>query len=81
MPKRRKHNLFLLDLNDQNIYSVPMIPQTYFIVSDLFITHRQHSDGFGVNNNDMFFNIDSYGNQQLFNHLRSTFIRKEVNKK
>ena len=29
----------------------------------------------------MFYNVASYGNHQLFNHLRSTFIRKETNKK
>ena len=54
LPKKRKHNLFLLHLNAQNIYSVPMIPQRYFIFSSLFITHRQHSGGFDANNIDFF---------------------------
>ena len=79
MPKRSKHNLFLLHLNDQNIYYVPMIPQIYVIFSGLFITHRQHSGDFDVNNNEILLSVTSYGNQQLFNYLHSTLIRKGVN--
>ena len=76
LPNRQKNNLFLLHLNDNNVFAIPMLPNTYFMFSGLYITHRQNSGGFSTANKESFFNVASYGNQQLFNHLRSTFIRK-----
>ena len=76
LPKRRKDNLFLLHLNDNNVFAIPMLPSTYFMFSGLYITHRQNSGGFSIANRELFFNVSSYGNQHLFNHLRCTFIRK-----
>ena len=75
LPKRRKNNLFLLHLNKNNVFAIPMLPQTYFMFSGLYITHRQNSGGFSIANKESFFNVASYDNQQLLNHLRTTFIR------
>ena len=76
LPKRQINNLFLLHLNNDNVFAIPMLPQTYFMFSGLFITHRQNSGGFSIANKESFFNVASYGNQQLFHHLRTTFKRK-----
>ena len=46
LPGNWKKVLFLLYLNDEKIYSIPMISQTSFIFSGLFITHRQNSGVF-----------------------------------
>ena len=47
-----------------------------FIFSGKLLTHRQQCTLPCEGNNDVFFNIASYGNNRLYNHIKYSFNRK-----
>ena len=72
---------FLFWLNDANILGIKLNPNVAMFFSGLLVTHRQ--DKFvntrNGNNNDIFMNVSSYGNQRLFCHIKKSFQRTTGN--
>ena len=66
-------------LNEKNNLSTNMNSGVHLMFSGLFLSHKQYKwcDG----SNDLFYNFSSYGNQRLFNHLKQTLKRSELNEK
>ena len=49
-----------------------------FMFIGKYLTHRQQCSKPSVANKDLFFNIASYRNKHLFNHLKQSFNRNGV---
>ena len=65
-------------LNPRNNVCFDMNDGISFMFSGMFLKHKQHKWKHG-NNNDLFFNFASYGNQRLFNHIKHTLMRTTNN--
>lgn len=68
---------FNLSLNPKTNISINMNSAVSFMFSGLFLSHKQYKWYNG--NNDLFYNFSSYGNQRLFNHLKQTLMRYQMN--
>jgi hypothetical protein len=64
---------FLFELTKKKRLNIPLFPGVSFIFSGLFLTHRQHIVQGTIGNQDKFFNVASYGNKRLFNHIKKSF--------
>ena len=76
--KVKRKSYFLFVLNDHEKICIPLTPQVTFFFSGMCLVHRQNhpsSDDHAIN----FLNIASYGNERLFNHIRSSFNRVKLN--
>ena len=67
--------VFLIKLNEDNIFGIPLTHSLSTVFSGNFITHRQHIDSRCYNDGSLFYNIVSYGNQRLYNHIRKSLSR------
>ena len=76
------HNkpLFIFKFSDTQHLVLPLNDNISFAYNGQFITHRQAFMPSMNNNDNLFFNISSYGNEKIFNHLRRTFEREMNNK-
>lgn len=63
---------FIFKLSKTEMVNIELVPSLSFIFSGLFLTHRQNKKNQNTSSNDVFFNIASYGNKCLFNHLRKS---------
>ena len=65
---------FLFSLIDKRILNIPLYPGILFIFSAAFLTHRQHINEFiHSNEQEVFFNVASYGNKRLYHHIKKSF--------
>lgn len=67
---------FIFKLSNMDMVNIELYPTMSFIFSGLFLTHRQNKKNDNISSNDVFFNIASYGNKRLFNHLRKSINNK-----
>ena len=65
---------FLFELQEKSTIGIQLDPGLSFIFSGKYLTHRQVIDDRTKNNGD-FVNIASYGNQRLYNHIKTTINR------
>ena len=64
---------FLFSLTDKKKLNLPLLPGVSFVFSAAFLTHRQHQNDMNKANEESFFNIASYGNKRMFNHIKTSF--------
>ena len=64
---------FLFHLTGKKNLNIPLYPGVSFLFSGAFLTHRQHRIEHVLSSNDIYFNIASYGNKRLFNHIKKSF--------
>ena len=69
----RPHFIFKID-EDRDLY-LPLTPHLSFIYNATFLTHRQSYTPLLDDDQPRFYNISSYSNEKLFNHLRVSFNR------
>ena len=67
--------VFLFKLNELQTLTLPLHNDLSFIYNASLLTHRQRYEPDLDMNSTKFFNISSYGNAKLFNHLRKSFGR------
>ena len=67
---------FLFKLTNKQSINVTLKPGVSFIFSGLFLSHRQNKSRVGNTGDEHFFNMASYGNKRLFQHLRKTYNKK-----
>ena len=70
--------LFLFQLAENNQLILPLLSNTSFVYNGNFVTHRQAYNPKCNTGSRRFYNISSYGNQKIFNHLRRTFSRLHI---
>ena len=68
---------FSFQLQDKLTIGIQLEPGFTFIFSGKYLTHRQSKNDKSVNDGE-FVNIASYGNQRLYNHIKSTIKRTYV---
>ena len=72
--KRSKNSkmdsMFLFQLHKDTTISLPLQSGLSFAFSGLFLTHRQNYPNHLQVNTETFYNVASYGNKKLFNHLQ-----------
>ena len=66
---------FQFALNEKHNISIPLHQCTTILFSAKCLTHRQTFVDNNDHKKDVFINFGAYGNQQLFNHMRKTFVR------
>ena len=66
---------FLFKINETQTITLPLHNDSSFIYNASFLTHRQRYEPVANEGDNMFFNISSYANEKLFNHLRKSFDR------
>jgi hypothetical protein len=66
---------FIFKLSPDNMVHIDLIAGISFIFSGHFLTHRQSKKCCDESLNSVFYNIASYGNKRLFNHLRKSINR------
>ena len=59
--------------NNRNNLSIYMNSGVSFMFSGLLLKHKQYK--YNSNENDVFYNFASYGNQRLLSHLKQTLYR------
>ena len=64
---------FLFKLTENRRLNIALHPGVSFIFSGALLTHRQHSVENNTMKNEQFFNVASYGNKRLFNHIKKSF--------
>ena len=65
---------FLISLTEKKILNIPLHSGISFVFSAQFLTHRQHRNAYIYSNDDdVFFNVASYGNKRLFHHIKKSF--------
>ena len=67
--------MFLFKLNKKNQLMIPLASGVDFVYNGQCITHRQSCVSNDKNTENAFYNISSYANGKLFNHIRNTFSR------
>ena len=65
---------FLFHLQDKLNFGIELLPGLSFVFSGKYLTHRQSIDDKTIDSGE-FINIASYGNQRLYNHIKSTIKR------
>ena len=63
---------FIFRINNTKHIQLRMIPGTSFLFSGCLLTHRQECEKNGKTN---FFNVASFCNKRLFDHIRQSFMR------
>ena len=76
--KSKMDSMFIFRLNKDSTISLPLQSGLSFVFSGLFLTHRQNYPNHLQNNQETFYNVASYGNTKLFNHLRCSFQRNNL---
>ena len=66
--------VFLFQLGIKEQLMIPLVTNASIVYNGKFVTHRQAYNPI-MNTGDNYFNLSSYGNQKIFNHLRQTFKR------
>ena len=67
---------FLFKLTAKQSINLSLKAGVTFIFSGLFLSHRQNKSKEESTKDEVFFNMASYGNKRLFNHLRKTYNNK-----
>ena len=75
----RNQPMFLFKFNDKDKHIIPLASGVSFVYNGQCITHRQLCVSNNKDTENKFYNISSYANGKLFNHLRKTFSRLKVN--
>ena len=70
------HTSFLFQLNAKNNIGIQLHQNISFMYSGKYLLHRQHSTIVRKSDKGQLVNIACYRNEQLSNHLRTTFDRK-----
>ena len=68
---------FVFKINDNDSICLLMNYGVHFLFSGLFLVHRQKCEM--KKDRELFFNFGSYGNNELFTHLRKTMERQIFN--
>ena len=71
------HYTFLFSLNIGNNVGIRLKSGISIMYSGVYLTHRQSCENMKTKKKTLFFNIASYGNQMLFQHVRRSFDRKK----
>ena len=66
---------FLFQIDEERILSINMTNDLSFFYNASFLTHRQSYIRSPDEDKNNFYNISSYSNEKLFNHLRQSFKR------
>ena len=66
---------FIFDLKKGQTIGLSLQPGLSFMYSGKYMTHRQSINQNHANANEVFINLASYGNERLYNHLKSTMKR------
>ena len=77
--KMRKSLYFVFSISNSESLRIPLTPRISFFYSGLFLVHRQNNPNTNQNGAS-FVNVASYGNERLFNHIRSSFDRLKRSK-
>ena len=72
--KMRKSLYFVFCISQSESLRLPLAPHLSFFYSGLFLVHRQNHPN-TTQTVECFVNVASYGNERLFNHIRSSFGR------
>ena len=75
-----KQPVFLFQVGTKEQSMLPLVNNISFVYNGNFLMHRQALTPIEHSNSPKFFNISSYGNAKMFNHLRRTFERLGKNK-
>ena len=67
--------VFIFQIGTKEQIMLPLVNNISFVYNGNFIMHRQAFTPLENSNSPKFFNISSYGNAKIFNHLRRTFER------
>ena len=70
---------FLFKLNESQTLTLPLYNDLSFLYNASFLTHRQRYEPAVNMDDNKFFNISSYANAKLFNHLRKSFAHLNEN--
>jgi len=71
----REQPMFIFKLKDKQQLILPLVRGMTFVYNGRFMTHCQEYSRQVEDKGPPFFNISSYGNEKIFNHLRKTFSR------
>jgi len=66
---------FLFSLTETQSIAIHLTPGVSFMFSGFFLKHRQNKSKDILSTDNTFFNLASYGNKQLFHHIRKTINR------
>ena len=69
----RAYFIFKIE-QDRDLY-LPLTPHLTFMYNASFLTHRQSYVPFQDKDEPRFYNISTYSNEKIFNHLRKSFQR------
>ena len=64
---------FLFSLTSKKKLNIPLYPGISFVFSAAFLSHRQHRNQLTNSMDESFFNVASYGNKRLFNHIKKSY--------
>ena len=67
--------LFIFKINENLQINLPLSIDLEFVYNAKFLTHRQEYTQRFEQCRAKFYNIPSYANEKLFNHLRASFAR------
>ena len=71
---------FVFKIDEERELFLPLVNGVSFLYNATFLTHRQTYNAVLKKDEPRFYNISSYSNEKLFNHLRLSFKRM-INKK
>ena len=66
---------FIFKINEQQNITLPLTSDVTFFYNASFLTHRQSYTPTETKDSHKFFNISSYANEKIFNHLLLSFER------
>lgn len=66
---------FSLKIDEERVIMLPLLDNISFFYNASFLMHRQSYTPIADGVNNCFFNVSSYSNEKLFNHLRKSFNR------
>ena len=66
---------FIFKIDEDRHLILPLITGLSFLYNAIFLTHRQSNNPSTKKEAKKFFNISSYANEKLFDHLRLSFKR------
>ena len=66
---------FIFKINEQQNITLPLTSDVTFFYNASFLTHRQSYTPTETKDSHKFYNISSYANEKIFNHLRLSFER------
>lgn len=78
--KHMNKPMFMFKFNDTNTLMIPLTSGVSFVYNGQCVNHRQSCVRNDKNTINKFYNISSYANGKLFNHIRKTFTRLNINK-